>query len=90
MQTTTRAYPICLFGVPMDLGQNRRGVDMGPSAIRYAGLQARLERLGWQVRDAGNLPVPIKESVMADAHRPKSVMNNFAPDMECLKRSFIS
>lgn len=50
----------------MDLGQNRRGVDMGPSAIRYAGLQARLERLGWQVRDGGNLPVPVKEEVNAD------------------------
>ncbi len=55
-----------ILGVPMDLGQNRRGVDMGPSAIRYAGLQARLERLGWQVRDGGNIPVPVKEEVRAD------------------------
>ena len=37
---------IHILGVPMDLGQNRRGVDMGPSAVRYAHLQARLERLG--------------------------------------------
>lgn len=49
----------------MDLGQDRRGVDMGPSALRYAGLQGRLERLGWQVRDGGNLSVPVKEEIDA-------------------------
>jgi arginase len=47
----------------MDLGQNRRGVDMGPSAIRYAGLQARLQQLGWEVRDGGNISVPNAEEV---------------------------
>jgi arginase len=41
----------------MDLGGNRRGVDMGPSAIRYAGLEARLQRLGYTVHDRGNVPV---------------------------------
>ena len=46
-----------IVGVPMDLGGNRRGVDMGPSAIRYAGLEARLERLGYTVHDRGNVPV---------------------------------
>ncbi len=56
-------YPINIFGVPMDLGQNRRGVDMGPSAIRYAGLQQRLQSLGLQVQDSGNIPVPIIEQV---------------------------
>lgn len=55
--------PICIYGVPMDLGQRRRGVDMGPSAIRYAGLQMRLEQLGWTVRDGGNIPVPNVEEV---------------------------
>ena len=55
--------PVCIYGVPMDLGQNRRGVDMGPSAIRYAGLQMRLEQLGWTVRDGGNIPVPNVEEV---------------------------
>lgn len=49
---------IRLIGVPMDLGQNHRGVDMGPSAIRYAGLEASLTRLGYTVIDIGNLPVP--------------------------------
>ncbi len=49
---------IRLIGVPMDLGQNHRGVDMGPSAIRYANLSDALIRLGYEVHDAGNLPVP--------------------------------
>lgn len=48
---------IRIFGVPMDLGQTRRGVDMGPSAVRYAGLQERLERLGYDVHDGGNIEV---------------------------------
>lgn len=52
---------IRIIGVPMDLGQDRRGVDMGPSAIRYAGLQERLRRLGHNVEDAGNIAVPVPE-----------------------------
>jgi len=55
--------PINIYGVPMDLGQNRRGVDMGPSAIRYAGLQQRLSGIGLTVRDCGNIAVPIIEEV---------------------------
>src|SRR3712207_4622445 len=47
----------------MDLGQDRRGVDMGPSAIRYARLQAVLEELGYPVADLGNAGVPIPEVV---------------------------
>jgi len=46
-----------IVGVPMDLGGNRRGVDMGPSAIRYAGLHQRLEQLGFEVKDRGNIAV---------------------------------
>ena len=46
-----------IVGVPMDLGGFRRGVDMGPSAIRYAGLRARLAALGYGVRDRGNIQV---------------------------------
>lgn len=53
---------IRIIGVPIDLGADRRGVDMGPSAIRYAGLNARLQRLGWEVEDLGNLEVPIPET----------------------------
>jgi arginase len=52
---------IRVIGVPLDLGQSRRGVDMGPSAVRVAGLQARLEGLGCAVEDAGNIPVAIAE-----------------------------
>lgn len=52
-----------IYGVPMDLGQNRRGVDMGPSAIRYAGLQKRLQNLGVQVYDGGNINVPVVEEM---------------------------
>ncbi len=48
---------IRIIGVPMDLGQSRRGVDMGPSALRVAGLQTRLRQLGCQVEDVGNVRV---------------------------------
>jgi arginase len=49
------AQKIRIIGVPMDLGQSRRGVDMGPSALRVAGLQARLKQLGHHVEDIGNM-----------------------------------
>ena len=52
---------IRVIGVPLDLGQSRRGVDMGPSAVRVAGLEARLEELGHVVEDAGNIDVAIAE-----------------------------
>lgn len=52
---------IRILGVPLDLGQSRRGVDMGPSAVRVAGLEARLEELGHVVEDGGNIPVAIAE-----------------------------
>jgi arginase len=53
--------PIRVVGVPMDLGADRRGVDMGPSAIRYAGLAGALETLGYDTTDAGDLSVPNAE-----------------------------
>jgi arginase len=53
---------IRVIGVPLDLGASRRGVDMGPSAVRVAGLQARLESLGHQVTDWGNIRVEIAET----------------------------
>lgn len=49
--------PIQVIGVPMDLGQARRGVDMGPSALRYAGLYDHLHRLGHEIEDEGNVQV---------------------------------
>jgi len=51
------AEKIRIIGVPMDLGASRRGVDMGPSALRVAGLQSRLKQLGRQPEDIGNIPV---------------------------------
>ena len=52
---------IAILGAQLDLGAARRGVDMGPSAIRYAGLQERLELLGLDVHDYGNVSVEIPE-----------------------------
>lgn len=48
---------ISVIGVPMDLGQSRRGVDMGPSAMRYAGMVERLENLTYTVKDLGDIQI---------------------------------
>ena len=53
---------ISIVGVPMDLGADRRGVDMGPSALRYADLNERLQALGYEVEDLGDLDVIIPET----------------------------
>ena len=53
---------IHIIGVPLDLGGNRRGVDMGPSALRIAGLRERIAQLGRTVVDRGDLPSPIPET----------------------------
>ena len=54
---------ISVIGVPMDLGANRRGVDMGPSAIRYGGLDEELDANGHDCTDAGDLTVPRPEAM---------------------------
>src|SRR6267378_3889344 len=59
------AKKIRVIGVPLDLGQSRRGVDMGPSAVRVAGLEAKLEALGHVVEDSGNIAVAIPEQKKA-------------------------
>jgi arginase len=59
-QTAPRVVHI--LGVPLDLGGNRRGVDMGPSAVRIAGLGERLATIGLTVVDKGNLAAPIPET----------------------------
>ncbi|MCW8128766.1 MAG: arginase [Planctomycetota bacterium] len=51
-------HTVAILGVPMDLGSSLRGVDMGPSAIRIAGVRERLGRLGFKVQDLGNVEVP--------------------------------
>jgi arginase len=60
-----------IIGVPMDLGQSRRGVDMGPSALRVAGLQARIKHLGLQVEDIGNVSVKQPEEMSYGDKRAK-------------------
>jgi arginase len=65
MPAGTQTLPprrIRVIGVPLDMGASRRGVDMGPSAMRVAGLEARLEALGHSVTDGGNIRVEIAET----------------------------
>jgi len=62
--------PIHLIGVPLDLGGNRRGTDMGPSAFRIAGIREQLSTLGRTVVDKGDIPTPIPETKgPGDAHK---------------------
>jgi arginase len=58
-----------IIGVPMDLGASRRGVDMGPSAVRYTDLRDRLAKLGHDVDDIGNVSVPLREDAARGAQR---------------------
>ncbi|MGE3508409.1 MAG: arginase [Vicinamibacterales bacterium] len=62
--------PVHLIGVPLDLGAGRRGVDMGPSAFRIAGLGEQIARLGFAVIDQGDIPTPIRETASPrDEHK---------------------
>jgi arginase len=61
-----RSKTITVVGIPMDLGQSRRGVDMGPSATRYAGLDAQLRRLGYTTENLGNLHIPDRDTLPTD------------------------
>jgi arginase len=61
--TKTMTKTIQMVGIPMDLGQSRRGVDMGPSAMRYAGIGKRLRRLGYQLEDQGNIEIPVRDTL---------------------------
>jgi arginase len=54
---------ISVLGIPLDLGAGRRGVDMGPSALRLAGLAKTLKRLGHSVQDLGNVQMPVAEAI---------------------------
>ena len=57
---------ISIIGVPMDLGQSRRGVDMGPSAIRYAGVTETLEQLKFTINDLGDIPITRPNETVID------------------------
>jgi arginase len=65
--------PVHIIGVPLDLGGNRRGVDMGPSAFRSAGLGERIAALGYTVVDKGDLPAPIPETQEQRDERKKYI-----------------
>lgn len=67
---------IAIIGAALDLGQGRRGVDMGPSAIRYAGLDERLQSLGYEVRDEGNV-----ETAVAEATALRDERARFLPEV---------
>jgi arginase len=69
VSTQTDNRSVALIGASLDLGSGRRGVDMGPSAIRYAGLAARIERLGRQVFDRGNVEGPVAEATAVGNER---------------------
>src|ERR1039457_3267228 len=62
---------IAIIGAPLDLGQDRRGVDMGPSAIRVANLNKRLAALGYHADDLANVPVDQPESLPEGPDRAK-------------------
>lgn len=68
MGTSGKAF---IVGVLMDLGADRRGVDMGPSAIRVARLNERLAAIGIEVVDGGNIPVRIPEMMSISDHSAK-------------------
>ncbi|MGZ4345730.1 MAG: arginase [Gaiellaceae bacterium] len=62
---------VSVIGAALDLGQDRRGVDMGPSAIRYAGLDARLDELGHEYVDCGNVETAVAEATAAGDERAR-------------------
>ena len=77
-QTTIR-----IVGAPLDLGQARRGVDLGPTALRYAGLKSALERLGYRVEDRGNI-----ETVERDSLTEEPGLGFLGPVVEACERVY--
>ena len=69
MPAQTDARPVALIGASLDLGAGRRGVDMGPSAIRYAGLASRIQQLGREVLDLGNVEGAVPEATEVGSER---------------------
>jgi arginase len=84
------ARRIRILGVPLDMGASRRGVDMGPSAVRVAGLEARLEALGHEVNDGGNIRVEIAETQAAgreNAHYLKQIAGTCTRTAEAVMKA---
>jgi arginase len=69
--TDPEQRPIAVIGAALDLGQARRGVDMGPSAIRYAGLEPRLAELGRDCVDRGNVAAAVAEAIPEESERAR-------------------
>ena len=69
--TALNGMQVSIIGAPLDLGQSRRGVDMGPSAIRYAGLDDRLAEIGCSVTDLGNVATPELEALSLHDERAR-------------------
>ena len=66
-------YKISIIGVPLDHGQSRRGVDMGPSAIRYADVIERLEAIGHEVIDEGNIQIEVAKNAETQNFKLKNL-----------------
>lgn len=66
---------ISIIGVPMDLGQMRRGVDMGPSAIRYAGMLDRIKELGYDIKDTGDIEIGRPDPEEGDLGQASNLRN---------------
>jgi arginase len=81
------ARNVAILGVPMDLGQGRRGVDMGPSAIRYGRLEEHLEGIGHVVHDLGDVLVPTAEELEFDFEQPGGGMASLDVIRESCERT---
>jgi arginase len=66
-------HKISIIGVPLDHGQSRRGVDMGPSAIRYAGVIDRIEAIGHEVIDEGNIQIEVAKNAETQNSKLKNL-----------------
>src|SRR5947209_2693653 len=80
---------IKIIGVPMDLGADRRGVDMGPSGVRIAGLSQKIRALGYEVEDIGNIPVKLAETIEIGNRRAK-YLPEIAEASEALARTVLA
>ena len=74
--------PVHLIGAPLDLGAGRRGVDMGPSALRIAGIAPRIRAIGREVLDKGDLPAPIPEAQPPAADAIAAAVSRFVGEIE--------
>ncbi|MCY4170409.1 MAG: arginase [Bacteroidetes bacterium] len=82
-----KLHHIHLIGVPMDLGQNLRGVDVGPSALRYAGIADRLRSLGHSVEDLGNIHTSHRDSLSSNANYVQPIRDTCALLYETVRQS---